>query len=249
MSSYNTISSDKLARLIGTAKAPTLIDVRIDDDFAADPRLIPGAVRRSYRDVQEWAPRACRAVAGRRHLPEGEETQRRHRGLAAPGRHCRRIARRRSCRLGRNAEADRSRRQDTQARRPWPHRLGDARAAEDRPHRLPLADPPLHRSRGRLSLRRASGSGSGSRPLRRHPVRHRKRILEPPRRTLHLRRDGPGIRPLGPAAGTAGDDGSRGRYRAARPFARGARAACRLARPLAHVRRRPGAIERRNAAV
>jgi rhodanese-related sulfurtransferase len=56
MSSYNGISSEKLARLIGTAKAPTLIDVRVDDDFAADPRLIPGAMRRSYRDVQEWAP-------------------------------------------------------------------------------------------------------------------------------------------------------------------------------------------------
>jgi rhodanese-related sulfurtransferase len=56
MSSYNAISSDKLSRLIGTAKAPTLIDVRIDEDFAADPRLIPGAMRRSYRDVQEWAP-------------------------------------------------------------------------------------------------------------------------------------------------------------------------------------------------
>jgi rhodanese-related sulfurtransferase len=57
MSSYTAISSDKLARLIGTAKAPALIDVRIDEDFAADPRLIPGAVRRSHRDLQEWAPR------------------------------------------------------------------------------------------------------------------------------------------------------------------------------------------------
>ena len=54
--SYTTISSDQLARLIGTAKAPTLIDVRIDEDFAADPRLIPGAMRRSHRDVQDWAP-------------------------------------------------------------------------------------------------------------------------------------------------------------------------------------------------
>jgi rhodanese-related sulfurtransferase len=57
MSSYSAISSDKLARLIGTAKAPTLIDVRIDEDFAADPRLIPGAMRRSHCDVQDWAPR------------------------------------------------------------------------------------------------------------------------------------------------------------------------------------------------
>ena len=43
MSSYTTISPDKLARLIGTANMPVLIDVRTDEDFAADPRLIPGA--------------------------------------------------------------------------------------------------------------------------------------------------------------------------------------------------------------
>jgi rhodanese-related sulfurtransferase len=55
MSSYTSISSDKLSRLIGTASAPTLIDVRIDDDFAADPRLIPGASRRSHHDIQAWA--------------------------------------------------------------------------------------------------------------------------------------------------------------------------------------------------
>src|SRR5262249_25165741 len=55
MSSYTSISSDKLYRLIGTASAPALIDVRIDEDFAADPRLIPGAVRRSHLDVQDWA--------------------------------------------------------------------------------------------------------------------------------------------------------------------------------------------------
>jgi rhodanese-related sulfurtransferase len=56
MSSYTSISSDKLFRLIGTASAPMLVDVRIDEDFAVDPRLIPGAVRRSYADVQDWAP-------------------------------------------------------------------------------------------------------------------------------------------------------------------------------------------------
>lgn len=56
MSSYTSISPDKLFRLIGTPSAPTLIDVRIDEDFDADPRLIPGAVRRSHRDVHDWAP-------------------------------------------------------------------------------------------------------------------------------------------------------------------------------------------------
>jgi rhodanese-related sulfurtransferase len=54
MSSYTTISSDKLSRLIGTANSPALIDVRTDEDFAADPRLIPGAVRRSHQDAAAW---------------------------------------------------------------------------------------------------------------------------------------------------------------------------------------------------
>ena len=54
MSSFTTISSDKLSRLIGTANAPVLIDVRTDDDFAADPRLIPGSVRRSHQGAGDW---------------------------------------------------------------------------------------------------------------------------------------------------------------------------------------------------
>ena len=57
MSSYTSISPDKLSRLIGTFNAPVLVDVRIDDDFKADPRLIPGAVRRSHLDVQDWGAR------------------------------------------------------------------------------------------------------------------------------------------------------------------------------------------------
>ena len=48
MSSVTTISVDKLARLIGTPKCPAVIDVRTEEDFAADPRLIPGAVRRAH---------------------------------------------------------------------------------------------------------------------------------------------------------------------------------------------------------
>lgn len=54
MSSFTTISPDKLARLIGTANAPALIDVRTDEDFAADRRLIPGALRRDHARVAEW---------------------------------------------------------------------------------------------------------------------------------------------------------------------------------------------------
>jgi rhodanese-related sulfurtransferase len=54
MSSLLHISPDKLARLIGTPKSPVLIDVRIDEDFDADPRLIPGSVRRDYRTLDTW---------------------------------------------------------------------------------------------------------------------------------------------------------------------------------------------------
>lgn len=56
MSAINTISPDKLARLIGTPGCPILIDVRTEDDFQADPRLIPGAHRRSHGNVTSWAP-------------------------------------------------------------------------------------------------------------------------------------------------------------------------------------------------
>lgn len=45
MPAPNAISPDKLARLIGTARAPVILDVRSEEDFAADPRLLPGAIR------------------------------------------------------------------------------------------------------------------------------------------------------------------------------------------------------------
>src|SRR5437660_1701356 len=109
MSSYTSISPDKLARLIGTAKTPALIDVRTDEDFAADPRLIPAALR------------------------------------------------------------------------------------------------------------------------------HRKRVLEPSRGALHLRRHGRGVWSRDPADAAARDHGARSRYRAARFVAGGARPACGFTGPVANV--------------
>jgi len=47
MSSIHSISPDKLARLIGTPKAPLIVDVRTEEDYAADPRLVPGSIRRN----------------------------------------------------------------------------------------------------------------------------------------------------------------------------------------------------------
>ena len=60
MSSFTTISVEKLTRLVGTPHAPTIVDVRTEEDFAADPRLIPGAVRRPATSAADWAP----ALAG-----------------------------------------------------------------------------------------------------------------------------------------------------------------------------------------
>jgi rhodanese-related sulfurtransferase len=53
MPSFQEISTEQLNRLIGTPHCPDLIEVRIDEDFDADPRLIPGSYRRDFRD-QSW---------------------------------------------------------------------------------------------------------------------------------------------------------------------------------------------------
>jgi rhodanese-related sulfurtransferase len=55
VSSFNVISAEKLTRLIGVPHGPALIDVRAKEDFAADPRFIPGAIRRSRDTVSSWA--------------------------------------------------------------------------------------------------------------------------------------------------------------------------------------------------
>lgn len=54
MATFNSIKSDKLWRLIGTPNQPLYVDVRTDEDFAADPRLIPASFRRSHLNVAEW---------------------------------------------------------------------------------------------------------------------------------------------------------------------------------------------------
>lgn len=88
MSSYTSISIEKLFRLIGTANTPALIDVRTDADFAEDPRTIPGALRRPYETASDWA----KTLAGRpaivicrkgQKLSEGAAAWLRHSGASA----------------------------------------------------------------------------------------------------------------------------------------------------------------------
>ena len=43
MPAPDAITCDKLAKLIGTPRCPTLLDVRADEARAADSRLLPAA--------------------------------------------------------------------------------------------------------------------------------------------------------------------------------------------------------------
>lgn len=61
MPSPTQITVNQLARLIGTPDAPCLVDVRTDEDFNADPRLIPGSLRHPCSDIASLVP----GLAGR----------------------------------------------------------------------------------------------------------------------------------------------------------------------------------------
>ena len=50
-----TITVNELAALLTDAGAPLVIDVRKGPDYAADPRLLPGAAKRSLEDFETWA--------------------------------------------------------------------------------------------------------------------------------------------------------------------------------------------------
>jgi rhodanese-related sulfurtransferase len=56
MPSFNSIAPDKLARLIGSSKAPTILDVRDVEAFEADHRLIPTSIHLPYATAELWAP-------------------------------------------------------------------------------------------------------------------------------------------------------------------------------------------------
>jgi len=84
----NSISAQQLLRLIGLPDSPAIIDVRSEEDRAADPRALPAALARDHRMVADWAP----ALAGRRavvvchrglKLSEGVAALLRHHGVPA----------------------------------------------------------------------------------------------------------------------------------------------------------------------
>jgi rhodanese-related sulfurtransferase len=88
MPSFTAIAVPHLLRLVGLPDAPALVDLRTEEDAAADPRLLPGSVRRDWRRVAEWAG----GFAGRRavfvcqrglKLSQGAAAWARHAGVAA----------------------------------------------------------------------------------------------------------------------------------------------------------------------
>ena len=48
MPSTTAITVAQLSRLVGLPDAPVLVDVRIDEDYDADPRLLPASSRRYF---------------------------------------------------------------------------------------------------------------------------------------------------------------------------------------------------------
>jgi len=56
MPEATTLSPHDLFNLIGTPGAPLVIDARTDEDFEADPRLIPASIRRPGLKAADWAP-------------------------------------------------------------------------------------------------------------------------------------------------------------------------------------------------
>jgi rhodanese-related sulfurtransferase len=79
MPAPNSLTCERLFRLIGRPDAPALIDVRSEQDAAAHPALLPGAVRRSAETIAAWAP----VYAGRSVVAICAEGHARSEGVAA----------------------------------------------------------------------------------------------------------------------------------------------------------------------
>lgn len=88
MPSTIAITVSQLSRLIGLPTAPVIIDVRTQEDFEAEPRLLPGAVRRDFKSAPQWAheftgqPIVVVCQRGQK-LSQGVTAWLRHEGIAA----------------------------------------------------------------------------------------------------------------------------------------------------------------------
>jgi rhodanese-related sulfurtransferase len=88
MATPDAITAAQLTRLSGTQDAPLIVDVRLDEDYAADPRMLPAAIRRDHRTVASWsagyAGKSVAVVCQRGlKLSQGTAAWLRHEGAAA----------------------------------------------------------------------------------------------------------------------------------------------------------------------
>jgi rhodanese-related sulfurtransferase len=180
MAAPDTINATQLSRLVGTPEAPVIVDVRIDTDYASDPRMLPASIRRDYRTVSSWA----QDYAGQPVVVVCQRGKKLSQGVAAWLRHA--GARAENLEGGFEAwlksggllvRPDHVPDRDQQGRTVWVTR---ARPKIDR-----IACPWLirrfNRSVRRVPVRSTTrGRGCGG-PLPGHAVRHRGHLLEPSR--------------------------------------------------------------------
>jgi rhodanese-related sulfurtransferase len=88
MPSPTEITVQQLARLVGIPGTPVIVDVRADEDFKSDPRLVPTAQRHSSIGAVEWwrryagQPIVVVCQSGRTHS-QATAARLRHEGLDA----------------------------------------------------------------------------------------------------------------------------------------------------------------------
>lgn len=54
MPAPDAITVSQFARLVGLPDGPAILDVRVEEDVAADPRSLLGAVCRDWRTASSW---------------------------------------------------------------------------------------------------------------------------------------------------------------------------------------------------
>ena len=188
------VSPQQLWSRIGTADAPTILDVCRRKIYDAGPGVHSDSQWRQPETYLEWVPGlatdrpivlACRYG---HNLSQMIAAELRGRGVPAQ-----------VLEGGRQAwsEAglpmvDKGRARSLRAEIAEP--VGDAAAAEDRPRRLPVADPALHRPAGAHPLCRPAGGQKHRGRHRRDPVRHRGHRDQPRGRALLVRHDAQAVR-------------------------------------------------------
>ena len=190
--SSHAISVAELARTLGSARHPLVVDVRRQAAFSASQHLICGSLYRPPELVANWSremPAGKPIVVTCVHGHEVGQTAAAE--LRAAGFDARYLAggvegwiEAGYPHLRKTATYDGTRTTS------WI----TASAAEDRPHRLPLADPALHRSAGDISLRTVRPGSCRGQHAKCDSVRHSRRDILPPRRNLHVRLHDRGFR-------------------------------------------------------